>query len=62
MEDKAIETLQRVVEKTLEGLSTRRIAAQFSISKFSISKTFLNFKKYGCVEDLLPLGREGQEF
>ena len=46
-----------VVERTLEGLSTRRIAAQLSISKSSVSKTFLNFKKYGCVEDLLPLGR-----
>ena len=46
-----------VVERTLEGLSTRRIVTQLSISKSSVSKTFLNFKKYGCVKDLLPLGR-----
>ena len=44
-----------IVERTLEGLSCRAIANQFKINKSSVSRTFLRFKKYGCVEDLLSL-------
>src|SRR5438045_1907858 len=44
-----------IVERTLEGLSCRTIARQFEISKSSVSRVFIHFKKYGCVEDLLPL-------
>ena len=33
----------------------KRIAEQLNLSK-SISRVFLNFKKYGCVEDLSQLG------
>jgi transposase len=49
-----------IVERTLEGLSCRRIAGELNISKSSVSRTYLHFKKYGCVEDLSPslaLGR-----
>jgi transposase len=46
-----------IVERVLEGFSHRRIAVQLNISKSSVSRTFLHFKKYGCVEDLTPLGR-----
>ncbi|SRR6266498_5970582 len=45
-----------IVERTLEGLSCRTIARQLNIGKTSVSRTFLQFKKYGCVEDLSPLG------
>jgi transposase len=45
-----------IVERTLEGLSCRRIARELSISKSSVSRTFLQFRKYGCVEDLSSLG------
>jgi len=45
-----------IVERTLEGFSCRTIARQFEISKSSVSRVFIHFKKYGCVEDLLPLG------
>ena len=48
-----------IVEKSLEGLSRRTIAGQFNISKSSVSRVFLQFQKYGCVEDLLPLGQSG---
>lgn len=49
-----------IVERTLEGLSHRIIARQLSISKSSVSKVYLHFKKYGCVEDFsLPPGRQG---
>jgi transposase len=48
-----------IVERSLEGLSLRTIAGQLSISKSSVSRVFLQFQKYGCVEDLLPLGRSG---
>ena len=44
-----------IVERSLEGLSCRIIANQLEISKSSVSRTFLNFQKYGCVEDLTPL-------
>ena len=37
-----------IVERFLEGLSH---------SKSSISRVFLQFQKYGCVEDLLLLGK-----
>src|SRR5438046_9061074 len=43
-----------IVERTLEGLPCRTIAEQFKISKSSVSRIFIHFKKYGCVEDLLP--------
>ena len=47
-----------IVERTLEGLSCRTIASQLNICKSTVSKVFLRFKKYGCVEDLsLPSGR-----
>ena len=46
-----------IVERILEGLSCRRIAGELNISKSSVSRTFLQFQKYGCVEDLTPLGR-----
>ena len=45
-----------IVERILEGLSCRRIAGELNISKSSVSRVFIHFKKYGCVEDLLPLG------
>ncbi len=44
-----------IVERSLEGLSCKIIANQFNISKSSISRIFLYFKKYGCVKDLPPL-------
>ena len=46
-----------IVERILEGLSCRRIAGELNISKSSVSRTFLQFRKYGCVEDLSSLGR-----
>ncbi len=48
-----------IVEKILKGLSYRRIAGQLNISKSFVSRTFLQFQKYGCVENLshLELGR-----
>ncbi|CAG8539691.1 4849_t:CDS:2 [Funneliformis caledonium] len=47
-----------IVEKTLEGVSCRKIARQLNICKSSVSKVFLYFKKYGCVENLsLQVGR-----
>jgi transposase len=48
-----------IVERNLEGLSCRTIASQLNIGKSSVSKVFLQFKKYGCVEEnlSLPLGR-----
>jgi transposase len=47
-----------IVERFLEGLSCRKIAQQLNISKTSASRVFLQFKKYGCVENLsLSLGR-----
>lgn len=45
-----------IVERVLEGLPHRTIARQLNISKSSVSRIFLLFKKYGCVDDLLPLG------
>ena len=45
-----------IVERILEGFSCRTTARQFKISKSSVSRVFIHFKKYGCVEDLLPLG------
>ena len=45
-----------IVEKVLEGVSCRTIAEQLNLSKSSVSRVFLNFKKYGCVEDLSQLG------
>ena len=45
-----------IVERVLEGISCRRIARQLNVSKTSVSRTFLNFKKYWCVEDLSQLG------
>ena len=51
-----------IVERILEGLSCRRIAGELNISKSSVSRTFLQFRKYGCVEDLSSLGRDNQEF
>ena len=45
-----------IVEKILEGVPHRRIAEQLNLSKSSISRIFLNFKRYGCVEDLPQLG------
>ena len=45
-----------IVEWVLKGLSRRRIARRLNISKSSVSRIFLHFKRYGCVEDLLPLG------
>ncbi|GBB98259.1 hypothetical protein RclHR1_31830002 [Rhizophagus clarus] len=44
-----------IVERVLEGVSCRRIAEQLNISKTSVSRIFLNFRKYGCVEDLSHL-------
>ncbi|GES97867.1 hypothetical protein RCL_jg3635.t1 [Rhizophagus clarus] len=44
-----------IVERTLEGLPCRTIANQLQISKSSVSRIFLRFKKYDCVEDLLSL-------
>jgi transposase len=44
-----------IVERVLGGVSCRRIAEQLNISKTSISRIFLNFRKYGCVEDLSHL-------
>ena len=47
-----------IVERSLEGFSRRTIAGQLSISKSSVSRVFLHFQKYGCIEELsLPLGR-----
>ncbi|CAI2195584.1 12623_t:CDS:1, partial [Funneliformis geosporum] len=47
-----------IVERSLEDCSYRTIARQLNISKTSISRIFLHFKKYGCVEKRLPsLGR-----
>ena len=47
-----------IVERSLEGLSRRKIAGQLNISKSSVSRVFLYFQKYGCVEDFsLSLGR-----
>ena len=45
-----------IVEWILKGLSCKRITRQLNISKSSISRIFLHFKRYGCVEDLLLLG------
>jgi len=45
-----------IVERVLEGISCRKIAKQLNISKTSVSRTFVNFKKYGCVEDLSQIG------
>ena len=47
-----------IVERILEGFLYRMTARQFKISKSSVSRVFIHFKKYGCVEDLLPLGSE----
>ena len=44
-----------IVEKSLEGISCRKIAGHLNISKSSVSRVFLQFQKYGCVEDLSPL-------
>src|SRR5438045_4193229 len=44
-----------IVESSLEGLSCRTIGNQLNISKSSVSRTFLHFKKYGCVEELPSL-------
>ena len=41
-----------IVERVLEGVSCRRLAEQLNLSKSSISRIFLHFKKYGCIEDL----------
>ena len=49
-----------IVERILEGLSRRAIAVQLNISKTSVSRVFLQFQKYGCVEDLLPLRQSGR--
>jgi transposase len=47
-----------IIERSLEGFSRRVIAGQLNISKSSVSRVFLKFQKYGCVEDLTPsLGR-----
>jgi len=43
-----------IIERVLEGLSRRTIAKQLDISKTSVSRVFLQFQKYGCVEDLQP--------
>ncbi len=43
-----------IVEKSLKGFSRRVIAGQLNISKSSVSRVFLKFQKYGCVEDLSP--------
>jgi|SRR5215216_5143456 len=43
-----------IVERSLEGCSCRTIARQLNISKTSVSRIFLHFKKYGCVEKILP--------
>ena len=48
-----------IVESILEGLPYRTIAGQLNISKSSVSRVFLQFQKYGCVEDLSPLGQTG---
>lgn len=44
-----------IVERILEGSSRRTIAGQLNISKSSVSRTFLQFKKYGCVDELSSL-------
>jgi transposase len=41
-----------IVERILEGLSRRTIAGQLNIGKSSVSRVFLQFQKYGCIEDL----------
>jgi transposase len=41
-----------IVERILEGLSHRTIAEQLNIGKSSVSRVYLQFQKYGCVEDL----------
>ncbi|CAG8780266.1 5993_t:CDS:1, partial [Rhizophagus irregularis] len=40
-------------ERILEGALYKRIAEQLNLSKASISKVFLRFKKYGCIDSLL---------
>jgi transposase len=45
-----------IVERVLEGVSCRRIAEQLNLSKSCVSRVFLNFRKYGCVEELSQLG------
>ena len=41
-----------IVERILEGVSYRTIAEQFNIGKSSVSRVYLQFQRYGCVEDL----------
>ena len=47
----------QIIEKTLEGLTTRQIAKHLGISKSAVSRICQKFKKYGCVETSLLSGR-----
>ncbi|RGB23046.1 hypothetical protein C1646_775093 [Rhizophagus diaphanus] len=46
-----------IIEKILEGLPYKRIAEQLNINKPSVSRVFLHFKKYVCVDLFLLRGR-----
>ena len=47
----------KIIEKTLEGLTTRQIAKHLGISKTAVGRVRGYYKKYGCVETLPLLGR-----
>ena len=49
-----------IIKRSLEGLSCKTIVNQFNISKSSVSRTFLHFKKYGYVKDLPSLLRHSR--
>ena len=47
----------QIIEKTLEGLTTRQIAKHLGISKTAVGRVCQYFRKNGCVETLPLSGR-----
>ena len=45
----------KIIEKFLEGLSERNIARHLRVSKTTVNRVCRQFKKYGCIENLLSL-------
>lgn len=45
----------QIIEKYLEGLSTRKIAKHLGVSRSSISRVLVHFQRYGCIEKLPSL-------
>jgi transposase len=45
----------QIIEKSLAGLSERRIAEQLGVSKSTVHRVYHFFEQYGCVESLPSL-------